>query len=135
MLIKNGDDLFVEFGSEDTKSTRGHKYQIKLPASKNAKGQLDEYIDKEVIMGIRPEDVHDEPRYLKEMPECMIKADIEVTEKMGSETFLYFNTEGISFTARVEPTSVARPGDNIDVVIDNNKIHIFDKDTEQAICH
>lgn len=135
MLIKNGDDLFVEFGSEDTKSTRGHKYQIKLPASKNAKGQLDEYIDKEVIMGIRPEDVHDEPRYLKEMPDCMIKADIEVTEKMGSETFLYFNTEGISFTARVEPTSVARPGDNIDVVIDNNKIHIFDKDTEQAICH
>lgn len=135
VLLKKGDDIFVEFGSEDTKTTRGTKYQIKLPASKNAKGELDEYIDKEVIMGIRPEDVHDEPRYLQEMTDCIIKADIEVTEKMGSETYLYFNTEGYSFTARVEPTSVARPGDKIDVVIDNSKIHIFDKDTERSVCN
>ncbi|HBT66046.1 MAG TPA: sugar ABC transporter ATP-binding protein [Ruminococcaceae bacterium] len=135
VLLKKGDDLFVEFGSEDTKTTRGTKYQIKLPASKNAKGVLDEYIDKEIIVGIRPEDVHDEPRYLEAMPDCIIKADIEVTEKMGSETYLYFNTEGYSFTARVEPTSVARPGDKIDVVIDNNKIHIFDKETERSICN
>lgn len=135
LLIKKGDELYVEFGSEDTKTTRGQKYQIKLPASKNAKGVLDEYIDKEVIMGIRPEDVHDEPRYLESMPDCIIKADIEVTEKMGSETYLYFNTEGYGFTARVEPTSTARPGDKVDVVIDNSKIHIFDKDTERALCN
>ena len=134
-LLKKGEDYFIEFGSEDTKTTRGVKYQIKLPASKNAKGALDAYVDKDVIMGIRPEDVHDEPRYLAEMPDCVIKADIEVTEKMGSETYLYFNTEGYSFTARVEPTSTAHPSDKVDVVIDNTKIHVFDKDTERSICN
>ena len=110
-LLKKGDDFYVEFGSEDTKTTRGVKYQIKLPAEKNAKGALDEYVDKEVMMGIRPEDVHDEPRYLEAMPDCKVKADVEVTELMGAETFLYLNVEGFSFTARVEPTSTARPGD------------------------
>ena len=134
-LLKKGDEFFVEFGSEDTKTTRGVKYQIPLPASKNAKGALDEYVDKEVIMGIRPEDVHDEPRYLESYQHCMIKADIEVTEMMGAETYLYFNTEGYSFTARVEPTSTAHPGDKIDVVLDNNKIHLFDKETERTICN
>lgn len=134
-LLKKGDDFYVEFGSEDTKTTRGVKYQIKLPAEKNAKGALDEYVDKEVMMGIRPEDVHDEPRYLEAMPDCKVKADVEVTELMGAETFLYLNVEGFSFTARVEPTSTARPGDNIDIVIDNTKIHIFDKDTERTVCN
>ena len=85
-------------------------------------------------MGIRPK-THDEPHYLKEMPDCIVKANIEVVEKMGSETYLYFNTEGYNFTARVEPTSTARPGDEIDIVIDNRKIHLFDKETERTICN
>ena len=41
-------DFFVEFGSEDTKTTKGKKYQIKLPAEKNAKGALEPYEDKTV---------------------------------------------------------------------------------------
>ena len=134
-LLKKGNDFFVEFGSEDTKTTRGKKYQIPLPASKNAKGALDEYVDKEVMMGIRPEDVHDEPRYLEQLTDCMVKADVEVTELMGAETYLYLNVEGFSYTARVEPTSTARPGDNVDIVLDNSKIHLFDKETERTICN
>ena len=134
-LVKEGDTFYVEFGSEDTKTTRGTKYRIPLPESKNAKGALDAYVDKEVMMGIRPEDVHDEPRYLESFGHCKIKANIEVTELMGAETYLYFNTEGYNFTARVEPTSTARPGDEIDVIIDNTKIHLFDKDTETSICN
>ncbi len=134
-LIKKGDDFYVEFGSEDTKTTRGVKYQIKLPEFKNEKGVLENYVDKEVMMGIRPEDVHDEPRYLEAMPDCKVNADVEVTELMGAETFLYLNVEGFSFTARVEPTSTARPSDRVEIVLDNNKIHLFDKETERAICH
>lgn len=135
ILLKKGDDFYVEFGSEDTKTTRGTKYQIKLPAFKNDKGALEEYVDKEVIMGIRPEDVHDEPRYLEQFPDCKVKADVEVTELMGAETFLYVNVEGFSLTARVEPTSTARPGDNIEIVLEDSKIHLFDKETEKSICN
>ena len=135
VLLKEGDTFYVEFGSEDTKTTRGVKYRIPLPASKNAKGQLDPYVDKQVIMGIRPEDVHDEPRLLEEFADCKMTANVEVTELMGAETFLYVNVQGFSFTARVEPTSTAHPGDEIEMCIENTKIHLFDKDTEVTICN
>ena len=134
-IVKKDDTFFVEFGSEDTKTRRGVKYHIPLPAAKVEGKGLDEYVGKEVIMGIRPEDVHDEPRLLKEFAECKVNAKVEVTEMMGAETFLYFNVEGFNFTARVEPTSTARPGDEVEVALENTKIHLFDKDTERTICN
>ena len=135
MLIKKGDKFYVQFGSEDTKTKRGIKYDIPLPDSKNASGKLDDYLYKPVLMGIRPEDVHDEPRYLESLQDCKVVANVEVTELMGAETFLYLNVEGFNFTARVEPTSTARPGDTVDIVLDNSKIHLFDIDTETILCN
>ena len=135
VVLKEGDTFYVEFGSEDTKTTNGVKYRIPLPAAKVEGKGLDEYVGKEVIMGIRPEDVHDEPRLLEEFADCKINANVEVTEMMGAETFLYVNCEGYSFTARVEPTTKARPGDTIEMVLENTKIHLFDKDTERTICN
>ncbi len=135
VLIKKDGKFFVRFGREDTKSLRGEKYDIPLPDSKNANGALDAYVDKEILMGIRPEDVHDEPRYLEALADCKVKANVEVTELMGAETYLYLEIQGFHLTARVEPTSTARPGDEIDVVIDGSKIHLFDKETEQTVCN
>jgi len=135
VLLKKDGKFFVEFGTEDTKTTRGTKYLIPLPDSKNEGGVLEEHVGKEVIMGIRPEDVHNEPRLLEEYADCKVNADVEVTELMGAETFLYLNVEGYNFTARVEPTSTARPGDNIEIALENTKIHLFDKETERTICN
>ncbi len=132
-IIKKDDKFYAQFGSEDTKTKKGIKYDVPLPESKNKNGVLENYVDKEVIMGIRPEDVHDEERHLKAFGDCRIRAKVEVTELMGAEIFLYVDVEGSSLTARVEPTSTARPGDEIEMVIDNTKIHIFDKETEQTI--
>ncbi len=134
-LVKQDGKFMVEFGTEDTKTTRGVKYYIPLPDSKNEGGVLDEYVGKEIVMGIRPEDVHNEPRLLEEYADCKVNANVEVTELMGAETFLYLNVEGFNFTARVEPTSTARPGDTIEIAIENNKIHLFDKETERTICN
>ncbi len=134
-VIKKEDDYYVEFGSEDTKTKRGKKYQIKILKEKLEGVDIDQYVGKEEILGIRPEDVHDEPRFLEAMKDCTVRADVEVTEQMGAETYLYLNVEGINITARVEPTSTARPGDNIEIVIDNTKLHLFDRETEKAIFH
>ena len=135
VLVKQDGKFMVEFGTEDTKTTRGTKYYIPLPDSKNEGGVLEEYVGKEIIMGIRPEDVHNEDRLLEEYAECKVNADVEVTELMGAETFLYLNVEGFNFTARVEPTSTARPGDTIEIALENGKIHLFDKETERTICN
>ncbi len=125
--------FYVEFGSEDTKRTKGVKFQLKLPASKNNKDCLVPYIDKEIIMGIRPEHIHDEEMFMTTMTDGVIKAKVEVTELMGSETYLYLNCEGHNLTARVDPASTARAGDEIEVTIDTTRIHLFDKETEKTI--
>ncbi|MBQ9769578.1 MAG: sn-glycerol-3-phosphate ABC transporter ATP-binding protein UgpC [Clostridia bacterium] len=132
-LLKEGDDFFVEFGTEDTKTRAGVKYKIKLPASKNKDNVLEEYVGKEIIMGIRPEDVHNEEDLIAQFPDGIVEANVEVTELMGAETYLYMNCEEQAVNARVSPTNTARPGDRIKITLEPDKIHLFDKDTEKTI--
>ncbi|MDD7428488.1 MAG: TOBE domain-containing protein, partial [Oscillospiraceae bacterium] len=137
VLRKTEDGKFaVEFGSEDTKTSRGKKYYVEVPESKiteEAEAALNDLVNKEIIAGVRPEDIHDEEMFLSAAKTGIIEADVEITEMMGAETYLYLNCEGISLTARVDPRSTARPQDTIKVAIDANKIHIFDKETEKTI--
>ena len=134
-LLKEGDDFFVEFGTEDTKTRAGVKYKIKLPASKNKDNVLDAYVGKEVIMGIRPEDVHNEEDLIAQFPDGIVEANVEVTELMGAETYLYMNCEEQTINARVSPTNTAKPGDRIKITLEPAKIHLFDKETEVTICN
>lgn len=132
VLRKNGSKYAVEFGSTDTKSTRGVIYSVELPEAKIVP-ELANYVDKEIIMGIRPESVHDEEMYLSNASTGIIECDVDITEMMGAETFLYLTCQGIPLTARVSPRSKARPQDKIKVAIDPNRVHLFDKDTEATI--
>ncbi|MGN0615451.1 ABC transporter ATP-binding protein [Ruminococcus flavefaciens] len=119
----------VEFGATNG---RGNRYQIIVPESK-VNEDLGAYVGKEIILGVRPESIHDEEMYLSNASTGVIDANVEITEMMGAETYLYLLCEGIPLTARVSPRSTARPGDDIKVAIDPNRIHIFDKETEKAI--
>ena len=126
------DAKVVKEGSNFALAFEGHK--VSLPASKNPNNILDKYVGKTVVMGIRPENVHDEPDFIAAVDKsCIIDVNVDVTELMGAETYLYVNVAGIPLTARVEPTSTAKPGDVIKVAIDPQKIHIFDKETEQTV--
>lgn len=124
--------FIVEFGSNDSRTSRGVKYQIIVPESK-ATSELGNYVGKEIILGVRPESIYDEPAYLANASTGIIDCNVEITEMMGAETYLYLLCEGVPLTARVSPNSTARPGDDIKVAIDPNRIHIFDKETEKAI--
>ena len=106
---------------------------IVLPDAKGRKPEVLAYAGKEVIVGIRPEALHDEPRYMTEFPDSIVTAHVDLTEMMGSETYLYLLLEGQNFIARVAPTSTARSGDKVKIAIDNTQIHLFDKDTEKTI--
>lgn len=133
VLKKNANgQYYVEFGSEDSKTARGTKFQIIVPESK-AVAELERYVEREIIMGIRPESVHDEEVYLNSATTGIIDCNVEITEMMGAETYLYLDCEGIPLTARVSPRTTARAGDQIKVCLDPNKIHLFDKETEKTI--
>jgi len=91
------------------------------------------YVGKEIVIGIRPEDLHDEEVFLEAYPEAVVEAKVEVTELMGPETFLYLDVNGVSLTARVDPRTRAKAGDVIKIGFDINKLHMFDKETEMTI--
>ena len=78
---------YVEFGSDDTKDSRGTKFTILMPESKLVP-DLAKYVDREVCLGIRPESVHDEPAYLATAQTGIVDADVEITEMMGSQNIL-----------------------------------------------
>ncbi len=131
-LEKKGEDLYITFG----------KNAIKLPADKANNPALKEYIGQQVVAGIRPECVHDEPMYLQTMQDSIMEATVDVTELMGAEIYLYLGfdgqedaTGGKNIIARVSSRSTARAGDTIQVAIDASRIHIFDMDTEKCILH
>ena len=94
-LVKEGDDVFAVF--------EGNK--IKVPEGKVKKLKDPSYVGKEVIMGIRPEDLHDEEIFLQSAQDSTVKAYVEVVESLGSETFLYLNVAGQNIIARVDPRS------------------------------
>ena len=84
-------------------------------------------------MGIRPEDLHDEEIFLQNATDSTIKAYVDVVELMGSETYLYLTVSGNNLIARVDPRSTARVGDTIKIALDPNRLHFFDKDTEESL--
>ncbi len=120
---KKDNDVWLKFG----------KNEVKLTEAKGRKLIEGGYLGKEVVMGIRPEHVHDEENYLAKYSDDIVEADVDVTEAMGAETYLYLFVEGVNVTARVHPTTKAKPGDTIKVAIEADKIHLFDKDTELTI--
>ncbi|MBR1864446.1 MAG: sn-glycerol-3-phosphate ABC transporter ATP-binding protein UgpC [Ruminococcus sp.] len=132
-LLKQNGKYVVEFGSEDTKTSRGVKYQVEIPEAKVDAEALEPLVDQEVVLGIRPECIHDEEMFISAAKTGVINCQVEVTEMMGAETYLYLNCEGINLTARVSPRSTARPQDEIQVAIDPNRIHLFDKETEKTV--
>ena len=108
------------------------KYELAVPAAKEDK-KLANYVDKEVTLGIRPEALHDDEMFLSNASTGVVDATVEITEMMGAETYLYLVCAGVSLTARVDPRSTARPQDEIKIALDPNKIHLFDKETEETI--
>lgn len=122
-IVKEGNNLFITFGKE----------KLPVPADKAKVIEEAGYEGKEVVFGIRPEHMNDDPQFMEEHKNSTISAKIEVMEHMGPETFLYFVCEGTNMVARVEPTTTAQLEQTVKLALDMDKMHIFDKATEIAV--
>ena len=90
-------------------------------------------IGKDVVLGIRTEDIKDEEIFVADGGDNVLDATVKVYEMLGAEVFLYFTIEDTDITVRVNPRTTARPGDTIKIALDAEKIHLFDKETEVTI--
>ncbi len=107
-------------------------HEIVIPEGK-VTDELKSYVGKSMIMGIRPEDLKDEEMFISAATTGVFDCDVDVTELMGAETFLYLTCAGKNLIARVSPRSTAKAGDKIKIAVDVNKIHLFDKETERVV--
>ncbi|MFE5322879.1 ABC transporter ATP-binding protein [Paenibacillus sp. NPDC056579] len=107
---------------------------VELPEGKAKVLREKGYVGKEVIMGVRPEDFHEEPVFLEASPNTIVNAHIEVSENLGHEMFLYLNGIGKnSVVARVDGRAGFKEGTNVKLAIDMNKVHFFDQQTTLSI--
>jgi multiple sugar transport system ATP-binding protein len=107
------------------------KIQVKLVDEMNEK--ITPYINKDIIFGIRSEDIYDKLFVSEAPPENIVRVTCEVVEPMGSEVYLYLNTGRHTFIARVGAHNRPKVNADIDMVFDMSKVHFFEKDTEETI--
>jgi len=125
-LDKEGDKIALTFG-------QSHKIYLNEGKAKQLLDTCPEYIGKDVIIGIRPENVHDEDNYVSTMTDSKITVDVDLTESLGADTLLHLDVDGTHVVARVNPRTKAKAGEKVDVVFDTNKLHLFDPETEVTI--
>jgi multiple sugar transport system ATP-binding protein len=108
-------------------------FKIRVPEDKEK--FITDYDGKEVVFGVRPEDIIDTEitHDFEVKADNSFKAEVEVVEPMGSEIYLYLAENGHSLIARVEAESTAKVGDTIELGVDLRKIHLFDAENEESI--
>ena len=120
ILIKKGDAYFVKVDDVDFPISE-QRFNYKVLAN---------YIDKNILLGIRSEDVlmvesNDTSKGLNSI--------VEVAEHMGSEIYAYIDYKGHKITGKFGTDTHIAMGDNIHIKFNTHKIHLFDKETEDSL--
>ncbi|MCA1061915.1 sn-glycerol-3-phosphate ABC transporter ATP-binding protein UgpC [Rossellomorea sp. AcN35-11] len=123
---------FFQGSLEEGKFVIG-KTKVSIPEGKMKALREQGHVGKSITLGVRPEDIHDEPLFLDTAEGAKIMAKIEVSELTGAETMLYSQLEGQEFVARVDSRTDIAAGQTIELAFDMNKAHFFDAETESRI--
>ena len=120
--------------------------KILLPKSVVARiKNINEYLDtgKKIILGVRPEDIHQDQMFISNSPETVVKSRIDVIEKLGAETQVYCDldlTKESSLTdnstqmiAKISSRAVVSLNEIVDLAFDAHHIHLFDAETEATL--
>ena len=121
-IVSEGDVLHCQLG--------GHKVKL----SDSMKSTLNSYSGKEVVFGIRPESITDDENTAQVGEWAkMDNVHVEVYEPLGSDVILELAHNGTSFTAKVDPHTPSRMGDNVPIWLDMSVCKLFDAQTEEVI--
>lgn len=107
--------------------------KLEIPEGKMKVLREQGYVGKDVIFGIRPEDIHDEQIFIESFPNATVDVNVEVAELTGAELMIYSTINGKDFVARVDARSELKPGQKVKLALDMNKCHFFDAETEVRI--
>jgi multiple sugar transport system ATP-binding protein len=129
----------MNFVEMDVVSENGTLYlvhgSVKLPATQDMAITLKDYTKPKVLLGVRPQDVHlaDETMTI-ENSGWVIHCLSDVSERLGTETYVHFGVEDFELVGRVSAVRIVPMGVSCDVYIDLPGAHVFDIDTGERIC-
>ncbi|MCF8241371.1 MAG: sn-glycerol-3-phosphate ABC transporter ATP-binding protein UgpC [Melioribacteraceae bacterium] len=105
---------------------------LNIPIENSYEDLLKSYVDKEITLGVRPEDIHAAGDNELDVKNCY-EAVLDVVEPMGNEIFLYFTINGKEIIARTAAVDPPEPETKMKFQFDLSKAHFFDKSTEKAV--
>lgn len=108
----------------------GDNFKVLIPEGRAL--EIAEFCGKEVILGIRPEDIRDEAIMAETYEQACIEATVEVVEMLGAEIILYMDLGGTMIKAKLSNRNNYKVNDKVSMVFDMNKMHLFDAATEQS---
>ena len=120
-IIKEGGNLYFNQGG----------FKVMVPEERME--ALSGYIDKEIIFGIRPEDIYLSEYFGDEYPDSRMEALVEVVEPLGAEMYVYFQAGDSRFVGRITVREYIKAGESIELVFDMSKTHFFDPESEKTI--
>ena len=106
---------------------------FKLLVVEDMRDPLLAHVGKDVMFGMRPEDLYDKLFIAESPPDSTVTATVEVVEPMGSEVYLHLRVGRHAVIARVNPQARPELNQDLDIVFDMGKAHFFDPQTEVAI--
>ena len=112
-------------------SLDGGVFKFQVPADKRQ--TVEPYTGQEVIFGLRPENIYDPHFRPPGITASIMQGRVDVTELMGNEIFVYLVTGNTTYIARVDPRSDVQAGDEVEVLINMDRMKLFDRRTEEAI--
>lgn len=125
-ISKTGGSMrFVESG--------GGTNPVSIVLSSELADRVSDYVDKPIVLGIRPESIFERPPAASSLRFAELHAQIKISEPMGSETFLYLSTGATELVAKLHSDYTFNMGDWVNLKIDLNQVHFFDPQTEKVI--
>ncbi len=117
----------------DVTFVEGGGFKLALPGNLAAKAAP--YVGKSVTFGIRPEDIYDRqlPSLVQSTADNTFEVYVDVVEPLGNDVEMYLKIKDVQLIALIDSATQAKMGDNMTVMVDATKSHLFDMDTEQAI--
>src|ERR1700747_2808009 len=118
---RNGSLQFVENGEKDV---------LTFPLKGPLQTVVSKYVDKEIVFGIRPENISNEP---KEGSSTPVALTVEIAEPMGSESLVYLKSGTGYMIARIHGEHLFHTNEQVTVQLNLDKVALFDPETEQVI--
>ncbi|GAH22274.1 unnamed protein product, partial [marine sediment metagenome] len=121
-IVKDNSNIYA--------SAKGFKLRIPF---EQAKMVVKDYINKEAVLGVRPEHIDAKSTVRDYDPESIFEASVWVVEPVGSEKLAHIKVDQYTLVARLDPHVDIKPGQTVEFVAKMDLAHVFDKETERTV--